>query len=179
MFKLDELRFQTYVDDPAGVVQAATRAIRTVLITVFLLIFRVLGFDFSWAKGQRGSMVEWIGGVFEIGDKKVTTTLTEERAKKLMEALKDVASAKGMVNRKAVLKAASVASAAASVVPRARPFVAHLWGAATDYQQSRSDRRPGTRRRPKDLFFFDSADTLCVGWPPFLAKSPSFDGNGR
>ena len=145
VFAPSELRFQTCMDDPAGAARARTREERTILITIFLLIFRVLGFRFSWKKGQRGKKVDWIGSEFATEPGMVTAKLTEERAQRLRDTLETVDESKGMVATKVVIKAASVAAAAASVVPRARPFVAHLWGAAFDAQMATSQQRPGTR----------------------------------
>ena len=48
---------------------------------------------------------------------------------------------------------AGLASWAASVVPRARPWVSHLYGALSDTRHAVAPVRAGTRVRPKDLLF--------------------------
>ena len=47
IFGPGELRIQTYVDDPAGVVHGSTPEDRSKLIGMYLLFVRVMGFDVS------------------------------------------------------------------------------------------------------------------------------------
>ena len=164
VFAPTELRFQTYVDDPAGAVWARTREERTILITIFLLTFQVMGFKFSWKKGQRGRKVDWIGGEFAIEPGMLTTKLTEERAQRLKDTLETLDESKGMVATKVVIKAASVAAAAASVVPRARPFVAHLWGAAFHAKRRPFIKDQGREVGPRTLCSLEGAVTQLRGW---------------
>ena len=51
---------QVFVDDPIIAV-AGTFKERRDLLTMLLLLWAVLGFKFSWKKGQLGAKVEWIG----------------------------------------------------------------------------------------------------------------------
>ena len=61
--------------------------------------------------------------------------------------------AANMVNLQKAVSSAGLCSWVASVIPRARPFVSHLWGAITDARHSQEPARSTTRRRPKDLVF--------------------------
>ena len=139
----------------------------------------MLGFRFSLKKGQRGRKVDWIGGEFAIEPGMMTTKLSEERAQRLKDTLETLDESKGMVATKVVIKAASVAAAAASVVPRARPFVAHLWGAAFDAQKAASQQRPGTRSRPKDLMFIRRCSHAVHVLEHYWARARSSSGSGH
>ena len=56
------------------------------------------------------------------------------------------------------------------MIPRARPFVASLWGAITDAKVA-EPKAEGTRRRPKDLFFIRRIDHP-ISWLTALVGSP-------
>ena len=74
-----------------------------------------------------------------------------------------------MVGSKKALMVAGLSSWAASVVPRARPFVAHLFGAIKDAKQDEGPRRATTRARPKDLIFVRRF-RHAAGWLSELLK---------
>ena len=71
--------------------------------------------------------------------------MSEEKANKLRAALDDMIG-KGMVNAKVARSTAGLASWAASVVPRARPFVSHMFGAISDSRAAEEPVRDSTRR---------------------------------
>ena len=153
IFAAHELRIQTYVDDPAGVVAGNTFEDRTRLLVILLLFLRALGFRLSWGKVQRGRTIDWIGARFNLGETdEVTVTLARDKAEHLEKSLKSLLHV-SMVHARKAASVAGLASWAASVVPRARPFVSHLWGAIVDSKASREPVRASTRRRPKDLIF--------------------------
>ena len=153
IFQPGELRVQTYVDDPAGIVYGHSGDHRDKLLTIFLLFSRVLGFDVNWRKVQRGAEIDWIGARFGLDEENgVTVSLSAEKAATLRTAL-DSMLRTTMVQEKRARSIAGLASWAASVVPRARPFVAHMFGAIADAKSSGPPARTTTRRRPKDLIF--------------------------
>ena len=85
-FASDELRLQTYVDDPAGGVAGQTRNVRTRLLTILLLLLRALGFQLSWKKVQRGRAIDWIGANFRLsGADALTVELSADKVDHLKE----------------------------------------------------------------------------------------------
>ena len=56
-------RLQCFVDDPLAAV-AGTLEVRRVIMWRMVVLWRALGFELSWHKGQRGSTVDWIGAQF-------------------------------------------------------------------------------------------------------------------
>lgn len=164
MFRPEELRVQVYVDDPAGAVCGPTRAARTRSITSLLILWQVLGFDLSWGKAQRGRAIDWIGAKVEVvGTGILQVTLSDDKTSDMKLALEHAAQVKGMIGTKEVLQLAGKMSWAASVVPRARPFVAHLWGAIVDSSASSRRGPPRARRRPTKLMFVRRIDH-AVRW---------------
>ena len=145
---------QIYVDDPAGIVHGKTADQRTHLMLIYLMFVRALGFEVSWKKLQRGRQIDWIGAQFELESNTngLMVTLSREKAALLQKSLASLLHA-GMVSSKRALTIAGLSSWAASVVPRARPFVSHLWGAIKDAKHDAGTTRPSTRTRPKDLIF--------------------------
>ena len=153
IFAPGELRVQTYVDDPAGVVYGKSKEERNKLIAIYLLFCRTLGFDINWKKVQRGRVIDWIGGRFELTEEEdLKVTLSAEKAQVLRKALDDIVK-KGMVTEKELRSTAGLASWAASVVPRARPFVSHMFGAMVDNKAKDRQTKESTRDRPKNLVF--------------------------
>ena len=153
IFAPGELRVQTYVDDPAGVVYGKSKEERNKLIAIYLLFCRTLGFDINWKKVQRGRVIDWIGGRFELTEEEdLKVTLSAEKAQVLRKALDDIVK-KGMVTEKELRSTAGLASWAASVVPRARPFVSHMFGAMVDNKAKDKQTKESTRDRPKNLVF--------------------------
>ena len=61
LFAFKELLLQIYVDDPIWIARGTPEERRRATV-VLLLFWQVFGFPFSWAKGQKGPEVQWIGG---------------------------------------------------------------------------------------------------------------------
>jgi len=171
VFEPWELRIQTFVDDPAGVVAGRTRGERSKLFTILLFFWACVGFRLSWRKGQRGASIEWIGAEFTVQKDAVKVALTSEKTELLRNSLQKLAREKGMTSTKELTKLAGQASWVASVVPRARPFVSHLWGAITDTAKEHEPVRETTRKRPKGLVFVRRFHH-AISWLLALVSSP-------
>ena len=61
--KFPEARSQLYVDDPAIAIRGNEQQ-RDEFIAVAVLVWRLLGFDLSFHKAQRGTTVTWIGEAY-------------------------------------------------------------------------------------------------------------------
>ena len=86
IFAPEELRLQTYVDDPAGAVAGETVQERTRLLVILVLFLRALGFQLSWKKVQRGKAVDWIGARFRLaGSDEVVVELSTDKVDALQE----------------------------------------------------------------------------------------------
>ena len=144
MFAPWELRLQVYVDDPLAAVTGNTSHARASRFCLLLLFWAALGFRLAWARGQRGHRVESIGAELYIREAGIEVRLTESRTGQLITELQAVNTAAGALPHQRALRLAGTWSWVASLVPRARPFVAHLWGAITEARQ-RGAQSGGTR----------------------------------
>ncbi len=126
-------RLQCYVDDPILSIVGPPRKRREIALGTVLL-WLVLGFDLSWAKGQYGSQVEWIGAMLRswtspTGAPGVTVTLPRDKIAKIAELL-DSIDAEGATVKKATLRPfAGLATWVASILPQLNPFCRMIWAA--------------------------------------------------
>ena len=123
------VRAQIYVDDPAMVVEGSKEEAISALTNI-LLWAGVLGFPLKLSKAEGGKTIRWIGAVVKLHDdrKEVEVTIPLERKKKLLGAVREVAS-KPIVSRKALASLAGGLSFVAGLVPHLRPFLDSFWAA--------------------------------------------------
>ncbi len=128
-------RLHCYVDDPILTVAGAPAARqRTALLVVILWL--AVGGDLSWAKGQYGCRVDWIGATFRpwttpTGRAGCMVTLAREKITKLAELTEELL-AEGALVRKSLLRPyAGLASWIASILPQMNPFTRMIWAALT------------------------------------------------
>ena len=153
MFNSWELRIQVYVDDPAIAVAGNTRQERARRVALLLLLWTVLGMDISWSKGQFGPSVQWIGAQITAQPKSVEVELTEDKEKMLSAAFQEYHQKKGMIKFSDANSLAGRLAWVGSIIPKARPFVAHFWAALSDARQQGAPKKASTRSRPKELMF--------------------------
>ena len=120
------MRAQIYVDDPAMVIEGCKEEAISALTNI-LLWAGVLGFPLKLSKAEGGKAIRWIGAIIKLHDdsKEVEVTIPLERKKKLLEAVREVAS-------KPIVSMASLAgglSFVAGLVPHLRPFLDSFWAA--------------------------------------------------
>jgi hypothetical protein len=99
-------------------------------LTNILLWAGVLGFPLKLSKAEGGKAIRWIGAIIKLHDdsREVEVTIPLERKKKLLEAVREVAS-KPIVSRKALASLAGGLSFVAGLVPHLRPFLDSFWAA--------------------------------------------------
>ena len=73
LYAKDEARAEIYVDDPV-VTLMGTLAARRCMQDTFVLVWRALNLQLSYAKGQLGRKVTWIGCVIGLVPEGVTAT---------------------------------------------------------------------------------------------------------
>ena len=98
-----------------------------------LLFWQVFGFPFSWAKGQKGPEVQWIGATLRVVNrgprgKGVRVEVPKEKAFGLAQAAATFLE-KNVVGRRDLRKFAGQSSFIAGLVPLLRPLLSGIWAA--------------------------------------------------
>ena len=151
ILKPNEGRLHTYVDDPAVAI-AGSRKQRTQTAAMILLFWLALGLQTQAHKAQFGTKVEWIGVQFILNVESVAMGISKKRTLEMIEVADNLKNKKGMCKIDEVRSFAGLASWVSGIVPRLRPFTAHLWAAVHDSARE-TTKRSSTRQRPKDLLF--------------------------
>ena len=73
----DEARLQQYIGDPCTTIRGTTGR-RKRIVAMFLLLWRVLGWDLSVHKAQIGTNVNWIGFNIAIHGEDVTVRVKDD-----------------------------------------------------------------------------------------------------
>ena len=146
------MRAQIYVDDPAMVIEGCKEEAISALTNILLWAGGVLGFPLKLGKAEGGKAIRWIGAIIKLHDdsKEVEVTSPLERKKKLLEAVREVAS-KPIVSRKALASLAGGLSFVAGLVPHLRPFLDSFGGITNDGASAHSGRLIHVRRIEKAL----------------------------
>ena len=150
-------RLQCFVDDPL-LALGGSRNVRDCTASFVLLLWTCLGFTLSWAKGQRGTSIDWIGASLTYYQERgtiagVEVNISAEKREKLERAARELFS-NVFINRQALREFAGLCSWVASVVPALRAFVAMFWAAATS--------RPA--RTESDTSLHGGRVTLALRW---------------
>jgi len=127
MFHPLELLMQIYVDDPCATI-SGTRAERDLITAVVIFVWRCLGFPLSFAKGQRGRKVTWIGCTLSVSWDVVIASIKPETLAELEQQIGQLMSS-NVCSIKDVSSATGRASHVASLVWAWRPFLQFLWAA--------------------------------------------------
>ena len=113
--KFPEARSQVYVDDPAIVVRGTAQQ-RDEFVAVAVLVWRLLGFDLSFQKAQRGTTtVTWIGGLIEVKPHEVIVSIPREKIEDLLEIVNEMLG-RNVVSVRAVRQLAGKSNHFASLV---------------------------------------------------------------
>ena len=191
-FKPDELRLQCYVDDPAIAVLGSQHT-RDKLIIILLLLWAALGLEFSWAKGNRGPAVPWIGATFTL-DKRahqgggatlfpgVAVTIQQAKFAELRQSIEEIYNANGLIPMKKVLRVAGQLAWAGGLFPWIRGFNACLWAAITDHERSQPNvhklsTKVSFKKRPTHLMFVKRI-SQAVSWTRLLMAGLIRDQDG-
>ena len=131
MFHEDELRTQTYVDDPATLV-VGTRAAARRKAAMLLWWWVALGLPISWKKGVFDKVYKWIGAIIDLRElEAVTVTIPQAYAEVIAAMAADMLEQKS-VPLEQVQRLAGKAGWAAGVAPVVWAQVAPLWAACAD-----------------------------------------------
>eukprot|EP00435_Cladocopium_sp_Y103_P036989 s818_g9.t1 len=121
---------QIYMDDPLVALQGPKKE-RDSLLSMLLYTSRTFGLNLSYAKGERGTKLTWIGVSLEIDldNQKIVVDIP----KKLVEDLLDKLSGwKGMISVKELRSTTGKLSWAAGIIPRLRWSVSIMYGVVAD-----------------------------------------------
>jgi len=133
MFRKDQLRIETYTDDPFVAV-GGTKRQRDRMLAITILFWRCMGLPLSWHKGSRGTHAVWIGGEFQVNSQEprgVTVKIKQEifdDSEKLVNDLLD----KNVLSVKELRTATGKLSHISNLLVPWRPFMRSLYGALYD-----------------------------------------------
>lgn len=171
-----ELAMACYVDDPLMGIMGKDARSRMKVFCVCAVIWRSIGLELSWKKGCHGRQLQWIG--FELalsgpanGD--ITVRMAESKRQKLMETFKELMACAGMIPLWQLRYATGVIGWASSIVASTRPWLAMLYAACTQHQQSKKS----TTRQRKGLVFVKQVEH-AVRWLHALIQEMDADRPG-
>ena len=76
LFTPQQLRLQCFVDDPLGVVRGSALE-RNAIMAAIMITWETLRCPLSYAKGQQGTAVSWIGGELSINRAGLTARIKD------------------------------------------------------------------------------------------------------
>ena len=129
LFDRMALRLQCFVDDPLAAIKGSETR-RKIIIAVITLVWEALGCKLAYAKGQRGSGAEWIGGELDIDiTNGILTAKVKDAIIKDITLLLDAFSKTNLISRKDLESFVGKLSHAAGLLVTLRPFLHSLWAA--------------------------------------------------
>ena len=141
MFHPLQATMQTYVDDPC-VTLSGNRFQRDLTVALIVYTWRCLGFPLSFAKGQRGSEVVWIGCSLRLEPSAVVASVKPETLEELGKQTEDLLSS-NVCAIKAVMSYAGRSNHVASLLWAWRPFLQFIWAALRAGGSESSGAPPG------------------------------------
>ena len=123
----DRFRMQMYVDDPFIAIRG-DGATRLAVLNTVLTWWAVIGPGLSWAKGQRGKTVNWIGASISAWPEHVEVGLPATTAQKFGESFDDLLGRRA-ASHEEIRSLAGRLAWMSCVVPEVRPFSKVLWAA--------------------------------------------------
>ena len=122
-----QVRLQCFVDDPIAVVRGSELERRTTT-ALMMLTWEALGCHLSYAKGQYGKSVSWIGGEFEMGKNYLKARVKDSIVCDIRLHLQSFRSS-NVIARKDLESFAGKVNHAAGLLVTVRPFLQQLWSA--------------------------------------------------
>ena len=148
MFAKGELQLATYVDDPLAVlVGSRTRRLRN--LSLMLLTLAALGIQLSWAKGDRGTKLVWIGVQFELRWRE-GALFCEVPDKLRTEILGYLDKWKGMIPVSELRSVTGKLTWAAGIYKRSRWAVSMLYAALAAHEAELKSGEEEARRARRD-----------------------------
>ena len=119
---------QVFVDDPWLAFRGSPEQCRRMTATL-ILVWRILGVDLAFSKGQIGDRVNWIGATLSIeSSTTLAVTITQARLDELRIICDDIAS-KSTITVRTLRSFTGKCQSMASILATWRPFVQMLYGA--------------------------------------------------
>ena len=142
MFSEKELRSEVYVDDPALSV-FGQQSQRNCLMGAVILVWRSLNLNLAFAKGQRGTRIDWIGSTLWVHPGVIMAAIKQETKEELISLIGGMLS-KNVTCCKALRSLAGKLSNSARLLTVWRPFLGEIWAALAwaDNSGSSSSRAP-------------------------------------
>ena len=135
MFDEREVSINTFVDDPLTVLSGPA-ARRTRHMAMIILVWRALGFPISFAKGEEGPKVVWIGTTYKLLDAAVECSIKEAILNDSREQIEILKSSGNLVKAKLLKSTTSRANHVAGLLMTWRPFLAQLWAVLSSHDDS-------------------------------------------
>jgi len=129
MFDAKEVRVEIYTDDPCIAV-AGTQDERDTSVAIIVLAWLCFGLPLSWHKGARGTLVDWIGGTFNVIDSPpgITVRIKESLFSEAESLVRD-AIGQNVISHKALRSLVGKLSNIANLLITWRPFLSPLFAA--------------------------------------------------
>ena len=119
---------QVFVDDPWLALRGTQSQCRR-MAAVVILVWRILGVDLAFSKGQLGDKVNWIGASLSIeSSHSLAVTITAARIEELRKLCDDIL-AKSTITVRSLRSFTGKCQSMASILSTWRPFVQMLYGA--------------------------------------------------
>jgi hypothetical protein len=123
------VRSNIYVDDPALAIRG-TKGQRHFAVATIIIVWRVMGFDLSFRKGEYGSKAHWIGCWAITARLRVTAGINEDKIVELRELLQEYIPA-NVIPLKTLRSIGGKANNMATLLHVWRPFLNEIWAAIT------------------------------------------------
>ncbi|KAF4650528.1 hypothetical protein FOL46_000914 [Perkinsus olseni] len=95
LFTSDELRLNTFMDDPLFVVRGCSKNARRILLLVALVLWRAIGIPFAYHKGMIGRKVRWVGFDFELQPSGISVAVPQSKLDDAIPLLQEALSLGG------------------------------------------------------------------------------------
>ena len=143
-----EARLQQYIDDPCTTI-TGTEKRRKIIVALFLLFWRVLGWDLSTHKAQQGEQVDWIGFNIHATPVDITAQVKAELMEDFKALLLSTARLR-WISQDDLRSFTGKANHIANVLCSWRPFISDLWAPS----------RPITRPLPRAIAYGSTRSRL-------------------
>jgi hypothetical protein len=127
LFPSNCMALMCYVDDPLAVIKGTPQE-RRLYASMLMYVWRALGLPLAFRKGQFGSEIAWIGGLFRVDSTGVTASIKQDIIDDINSDLLRFGSA-NVISLKELHSFCGKTNNAAGLLVVLRPFLHPLWAA--------------------------------------------------